>query len=365
MALSSVFVGLELPSPAPLPRSAGLVDSEAWPAPALPRARPAHSISAAPCLRLQSRRRGDWFLLRIDDTDRSREVEARRRRDPRRPRMDRVTWNDDPVRQSERAERHREAAAVVGKPDADGSDPLRTNDAPPAGRQPDVSPRERRRRPRLRDHARDPREPTTARTPSSSKRLSRALGFEPPEYVHHGLLLGPDGKKLRNGPARRRSPSLPGSRHACGGRARVPRGARRAGARRPPRRAADPSPRDRRDRVAQRRGARGRAPARRLSWHRRCAERAISSRRGDGSDHPRAAAGDAAGSCAPDSGASSAELRANGLDGKDIVRELKAVGGDLKALRLALTGVERGPELWTVIAALPQDEALRRVDAAL
>ena len=60
-----------------------------------------------------------------------------------------------------------------------------------------------------------------------------------------------------------------------------------------------------------------------------------------------------------------AELRARGLDSKDIVRELKAVGGDLKALRLALTGAERGPELWTVIAALPQDEALRRVDAAL
>ncbi|MGI9111220.1 MAG: hypothetical protein ACR2GT_03325, partial [Gaiellaceae bacterium] len=59
------------------------------------------------------------------------------------------------------------------------------------------------------------------------------------------------------------------------------------------------------------------------------------------------------------------ELRANGLDGKEIVRELKAVGGDLKALRLALTGAERGPELWAVIAALPRDEALRRVDAAL
>ena len=47
------------------------------------------------------------------------------------------------------------------------------------------------------------------------------------------------------------------------------------------------------------------------------------------------------------------------------VRELKAVGGDLKALRLALTGRERGPELWTVIHALSRDEALRRVDAAL
>ena len=60
-----------------------------------------------------------------------------------------------------------------------------------------------------------------------------------------------------------------------------------------------------------------------------------------------------------------AELRAAGVDGREIVRELKAVGGDLKALRLALTGAERGPELWTVIAALPEDEALRRVDAAL
>jgi hypothetical protein len=30
-----------------------------------------------------------------------------------------------------------------------------------------------------------------------------------------------------------------------------------------------------------------------------------------------------------------------------------------------LTGSERGPELWTVVLALPRDEALRRVAAAL
>jgi hypothetical protein len=53
------------------------------------------------------------------------------------------------------------------------------------------------------------------------------------------------------------------------------------------------------------------------------------------------------------------------LEAKALVRELKAVGGDLRALRLALTGRERGPELWTIVAALPRDEALRRVDAAL
>ncbi len=47
-----------------------------------------------------------------------------------------------------------------------------------------------------------------------------------------------------------------------------------------------------------------------------------------------------------------------------IVRELKAVGGDLRALRLALTGAERGPELWTVVAALPAGEALERARRA-
>jgi glutamyl/glutaminyl-tRNA synthetase len=59
-------------------------------------------------------------------------------------------------------------------------------------------------------------------------------------------------------------------------------------------------------------------------------------------------------------------VRANGtVDAREVVRELKAVGGDLKALRLALTGRDRGPALWTVIAVLPREEALRRVDAAL
>jgi hypothetical protein len=50
---------------------------------------------------------------------------------------------------------------------------------------------------------------------------------------------------------------------------------------------------------------------------------------------------------------------------KSIVRELKAVGGDLRSLRLALTGAERGPELSAVVAALSRDEAVRRARAAL
>lgn len=65
-----------------------------------------------------------------------------------------------------------------------------------------------------------------------------------------------------------------------------------------------------------------------------------------------------------------AELRAPAPDeldeagAREIVRELQAVGASLKLLRLALTGAPRGPELWTVMAALDRDEALGRVAAA-
>jgi hypothetical protein len=52
-------------------------------------------------------------------------------------------------------------------------------------------------------------------------------------------------------------------------------------------------------------------------------------------------------------------------DAHETVRELKAAGGDLRALRLALTGRDRGPELWAVIHALPREEAVRRVNEAL
>ena len=47
-------------------------------------------------------------------------------------------------------------------------------------------------------------------------------------------------------------------------------------------------------------------------------------------------------------------------EAKAILRELKAVGGDLRSLRLALTGADRGPELAAVLAALPRGEALER-----
>src|ERR671929_241627 len=56
------------------------------------------------------------------------------------------------------------------------------------------------------------------------------------------------------------------------------------------------------------------------------------------------------------------ERAQDGLDPKAIVRELKAVGGDLRALRLALTGRDRGPELWAGTEAPPREEALPRAE---
>lgn len=52
--------------------------------------------------------------------------------------------------------------------------------------------------------------------------------------------------------------------------------------------------------------------------------------------------------------------RLSAEEARSVVREVKAVGGDLRSLRLALTGAAKGPELWAVVAALSRDEALAR-----
>jgi glutamyl/glutaminyl-tRNA synthetase len=45
---------------------------------------------------------------------------------------------------------------------------------------------------------------------------------------------------------------------------------------------------------------------------------------------------------------------------REMVDELRREGVPLREARMALTGRERGPELWAVLAALPRDEAMRR-----
>jgi glutamyl-tRNA synthetase len=310
-----------------------------------------------------NRRRADWLLLRIDDTDRSREVEGAVEAILEDLEWLGLPWNEGPVRQSARAERHREAALRVGEPDEDGSIRYRGTTL----LRPDGSPTYHLASV-VDDHdfeithvvrGADHRSNTELQ-----RELSRALGFEPPEYVHHGLLLGPDGKKLSK---REGAPTLAQYRDAG-----VPAEALRAYLEELGEPAHDvhlDEPRIRRlaidaigalsdEELAGRAGA----PPQ-LAHALRGARDLVEARA------MAAAILEPQPVTLPEEARPTltrfAELRASGLDGKDIVRELKAVGGDLKALRLALTGAERGPELWAVIAALPQDEALRRVDAAL
>jgi glutamyl/glutaminyl-tRNA synthetase len=61
---------------------------------------------------------------------------------------------------------------------------------------------------------------------------------------------------------------------------------------------------------------------------------------------------------------SAAPERLDHAGARALVRELKAVGGDLRALRRALTGADTGPELAAVLAALSREEAVARAERA-
>ena len=111
-------------------------------------------------------------------------------------------------RQSERHVRHREAAHLVGEPDSEGA--LRFGRTTLLRRRRDA--RRTSSPPRSTTSTSRSRTSfaaaTTAPTTELQSALIRALGGEPPEYIYHGLLLGPDGRKLvetRTG--RRRSPT--------------------------------------------------------------------------------------------------------------------------------------------------------------
>ena len=135
------------------------------------------------------------FLLRIDDTDAARNVEGGAEAIETDLRWLGVEWDEGPVRQSERYVRHREAAHTIGEPDAEGA--LRFGQTTLL--RPDGTPTyqlasavddldfEISHVIRGSDHRANAELQTE---------LIRALGGEPPEYIHHGLLLGEDGSKL-------------------------------------------------------------------------------------------------------------------------------------------------------------------------
>ena len=300
---------------------------------------------------------GDWMLLRIDDTDAARNLhggEGEIRRDLE---WLGVNWDEGPVRQSERQDAYREAAERLGG-DRFGKITLLREDGTATYHLASVVDdidfgithviRGNDHRPNEQLHL----------------ELTIALGATPPEYVHHGLILGEDGRKL----SKRAFGATVASLRDAGIPAEAVRG------------------------YLEELGIPKHDVRYDVSRLRRLAIEAI----GSMSDEELAAAAEAPLELAPAlRGARDLveareyarqvlepesvslgeearptlerfkELSANGEGAKEIVRELKAVGGDLKAVRLALTGRERGPELWAIVAALPREETLRRIDAAL
>jgi glutamyl-tRNA synthetase len=305
-----------------------------------------------------NRRLGDWMLLRIDDTDPTRNVPGGEDEIIRDLEWLGLAWDEGPVRQSERQERYREAAAPLGDR-FDGVTLLRENGTATYQLASVVDDVDFGITHIVRGSDHRPNE-------ALHRRLFEALGATPPEFVHHGLILGEDGKKL----AKRE----PGSTVASLREAGIPGEAVRTYLEElgvPQHDVHYDLPRIRRlaieaiaamtdEELAARVGApvdivpalRG---ARNLREAQEYAEAVLTT------PPPAKAA-------SPETLERLRELveRTNGdVDAHALVRELKAVGGDLRTVRMALTGRERGPELWAVIAALPRDETLRRIDAAL
>jgi glutamyl-tRNA synthetase len=302
-----------------------------------------------------NRRLGDWMLLRIDDTDPARNVpggEAELLRDLE---WLGIEWDEGPVRQSDRGERYREAGERLGER-FDGITLVREDGTATYHLASVVDDLDFGITHIVRGNDHRPNE-------DLHRRLFDALGARPPEFVHHGLVLGPDGKKLSKRAegatvASLRDAGIPGEAvRAYLEELGVPRHDVRFDLPRIRRLSIEAIERMADEELAERVGVpvsvvpvmRG---ARDLSEAREFAEVVL--------DAPEPAP-----VAAPETLLRFRELAGNGLDAKGIVRELKAVGGDLRSLRLALTGRDRGPELAAVIAALPRDEALRRIDAAL
>src|ERR1043165_6086167 len=135
-----------------------------------------------------TRRFGDWFLLRIDDTDPARNVPGGEKAI-----LDDVCWlglelDEGPVRQSERGERYREAARTLGDR-FDGITLVREDGTATYHLASVVDDIDFGITHVVRGNDHRPNE-------ALHRRLHEALRTKPPEYIHHGLILGPDGKKL-------------------------------------------------------------------------------------------------------------------------------------------------------------------------
>src|SRR5712691_6122656 len=136
-----------------------------------------------------NRRFGEWMLLRIDDTDPARNVPGGEEAILADLEWLGVRWDEGPVRQSERGERYREAAAQLGTDRFEGTTLLREDGTATYQLATVVDDIDFRITHVVRGNDHRPNE-------AIHRRLHEALGTRPPEYVHHGLILGADGKKL-------------------------------------------------------------------------------------------------------------------------------------------------------------------------
>jgi tRNA synthetase class I (E and Q) len=299
---------------------------------------------------------GDWLLLRIDDTDPARNVPGGEEELLRDLDWLGLSWDEGPARQSERRERHLEAAAQLGSR-FDGTTLVREDGTPTYHLASVVDDVDFGITHVLRGNDHRPNE-------ALHRRLFEALGATPPEFIHHGLILGEDGKKL----SKRAEGATVGSLREAGIPPEAVRGyLGELGL--PKHDVHYDLPRIRRLAIE----AIGAMSDEELAAAAGAPPELVPALRGardlnEARDYARAILDPEPFELTEESRPTLERfadlLTANG-DSRALIRELKAVGGDLKTLRLALTGRERGPELWAVVQALPRDEALRRVRRSL
>jgi glutamyl-tRNA synthetase len=301
-----------------------------------------------------NRREGDHLLLRIDDTDPARNVAGGEEAILRDLEWLGIGWDEGPARQSERQERYREAADQLGG-DRFGRTTLLREDGSATYHLASVADdadfgithvyRGNDHRPNEQLH----------------RQLHEALGTAPPAFVHHGLILGEDGKKLSK---RAEGATIESLRELGMPAEAVSRYLDELGL--PRHDVHYDLPRLHRLSIEAIEGMSDEELAERAE----IPVAAVAAARGARDlNEARDYALQVLESPPPQATRSPETLERfkelAGGEPRAIVRELKAVGGDLRALRLALTGRDRGPELAAILAALPQEEALRRVDQAL
>jgi tRNA synthetases class I (E and Q), catalytic domain len=328
------------------------------------------ALTAVANRRFADERRGT-LVLRIDDTDASRAGADAADAILRDLEWLGIAWDEGPIRQSERGTLYADAAetllaAAAAEQADDGAVRFR------GGHRPTLVRADGRATYHLASVADDADLRITHvlrgkdHLPNAELHaaIARALGAEPPEYLHHGLVVGPDGAKLskRHGAESladlREQGIPPDALRRYLEQLGLPRGDVRHDARRLSRLAVEALAALPDEELAAAvgadasvapalRGARDLVEARALAAQ--IAERPT----------PRPSRSPetlrrfhALREAAPE--------RLDAASARSLVDELRRDGADLAALRVALTGAPRGPELWAVVSALPRAEALAR-----